>query len=290
VPATNTDHLTKLTKLKIDLEDKKHIYEEINQTLCLALPVLFDNRVKFYASTFQSFFHTETSFHSDCLGIMEKLDEICEDLSMATMTNETTQPTGSNKNRHKTSITNSNSNNTFQPTHDSIEEQEQNMQQKLQQQLNKLRLAGSTSSNGSTNGGSSSSNDDLNVKPRSNSLINSNNQQAAVVNNNSQQQQQKQRLPPPSSSSSSSASSSSSRESRPLKLPQPTYEIKQEKKIEDNNIQSIDSEQELEIINSNKLINSANNGKKIEFKLLFCLNLFLNFNILKVITKMVTLK
>jgi hypothetical protein len=64
-----TDQLTKLTKVKIDLEDKQHIYEEINQTLCLSLPVLFENRVKFYSSLFQTFFHTETNFHSECVEV-----------------------------------------------------------------------------------------------------------------------------------------------------------------------------------------------------------------------------
>ena len=42
----STEQLTKLTKLKIDLEDKQHVYEDINQTLCMTLPVLFENRVK----------------------------------------------------------------------------------------------------------------------------------------------------------------------------------------------------------------------------------------------------
>lgn len=81
---TSTDQLTKITKLKIDLEDKQHIYEEINQTLCMALPVLFDNRVKFYSSLFQTFFHTETMFHSDSAEAKSKLDVICENLSMET--------------------------------------------------------------------------------------------------------------------------------------------------------------------------------------------------------------
>lgn len=81
---TSTDQLTKLTKLKIDLEDKQHIYEEINQTLCLALPVLYENRIKFYSSLFQTFFHTETIFHSECVESKSKLDEICENLSLKT--------------------------------------------------------------------------------------------------------------------------------------------------------------------------------------------------------------
>lgn len=80
--AATTDQLTKLTKLKIDLEDKQHMYEEMNQTLCMALPVLFDNRVKFYSSLFQTLFHTETEFHSDSLEAKSRLDEICEGLSL----------------------------------------------------------------------------------------------------------------------------------------------------------------------------------------------------------------
>lgn len=80
-----TDQLTKLTKLKIDLEDKQHIYEEINQTLCLSLPVLYENRVKFYASLFQTFFHAETNFHSECVESKSKLDELCENLSITTL-------------------------------------------------------------------------------------------------------------------------------------------------------------------------------------------------------------
>ena len=79
-----TDQLTKLTKLKIDLEDKQHVYEDLNQTLCLALPVLYENRIKFYSSMFQTFFHTETTFHSDCLEAKSKLDDICENLSIET--------------------------------------------------------------------------------------------------------------------------------------------------------------------------------------------------------------
>jgi hypothetical protein len=82
VAAAATDQLTKLTKLKIDLEDKQHVYEELNQTLCMALPVLFENRVKFYASLFQTLFHTETLFHSEALESKSKLDEICESLSL----------------------------------------------------------------------------------------------------------------------------------------------------------------------------------------------------------------
>ena len=78
----NTDHLTKLTKLKIDLEDKQNIYEEINQNLCTTLPVLYADRIKFYASLFQSFFHSENIFHSDCVEIKSKLDDICENLSI----------------------------------------------------------------------------------------------------------------------------------------------------------------------------------------------------------------
>jgi hypothetical protein len=80
-----TDQLTKLTKLKIDLEDKQHVYEEINQTLCMALPVLYENRIKFYSSLFQTFFHTETIFHSDCVEVKSKLDDICENLSKKTV-------------------------------------------------------------------------------------------------------------------------------------------------------------------------------------------------------------
>jgi amphiphysin len=79
--AVTQDQLTKLTKLKIDLEDKQNIYEEINQTLCMGLPVLYENRIKFYSSLFQTFFHTETMFHSECTEIKSKLDDICENLS-----------------------------------------------------------------------------------------------------------------------------------------------------------------------------------------------------------------
>lgn len=87
--ATSTDQLTKLTKLKIDLEDKQHMYEEMNQTLCMALPVLFDNRVKFYSSLFQTFFHTETEFHSEAAESKSRLDEICESLSLLKVSNTT---------------------------------------------------------------------------------------------------------------------------------------------------------------------------------------------------------
>lgn len=82
--SSTTEQLTKLTKLKIDLEDKQHIYEDINQTLCMALPVLFENRIKFYSSLFQTFFYTETIFHSDCVEIKSKLDGLCENLSTQT--------------------------------------------------------------------------------------------------------------------------------------------------------------------------------------------------------------
>jgi len=82
--SSSTEQLTKLTKLKIDLEDKQHIYEDINQTLCMALPVLFENRIKFYSSLFQTFFYTETIFHSDCVEIKSKLDGLCENLSTQT--------------------------------------------------------------------------------------------------------------------------------------------------------------------------------------------------------------
>lgn len=50
----------------------------------MALPVLFENRIKFYSSLFQTFFHTETIFHSECVESKSKLDEICEDLSIKT--------------------------------------------------------------------------------------------------------------------------------------------------------------------------------------------------------------
>lgn len=78
---TSHEQLTKLTKLKIDLEDKQHVYEEINQTLCMTLPVLYENRIMFYSSLLQTFFHVETNFHSDCLEIKSKLDTLCESLS-----------------------------------------------------------------------------------------------------------------------------------------------------------------------------------------------------------------
>lgn len=78
---TTTDQLTKLTKLKIDLEDKQHVYEEMNQTLCMALPVLYENRLKFYSSLLQTFFHTETAFNSESVESKSRLDEICESLS-----------------------------------------------------------------------------------------------------------------------------------------------------------------------------------------------------------------
>ena len=79
-----TDQLTKLTKLKIELEDKQQNYEELNQTLCMSLPVLYENRIKFYSSLFQTFFHTETIFHSDCVEVKSKLDDLCESLSTKT--------------------------------------------------------------------------------------------------------------------------------------------------------------------------------------------------------------
>lgn len=82
--STSTEQLTKLTKLKIDLEDKQHVYEEINQTLCMTLPVLFENRIKFYSSLFQTFFYTEATFHSDCVEVKSKLDTLCENLSTQT--------------------------------------------------------------------------------------------------------------------------------------------------------------------------------------------------------------
>ena len=64
------------------MEDKQNIYEEINQNLCTTLPVLYADRIKFYASLFQSFFHSENIFHSDCVEIKSKLDDICENLSI----------------------------------------------------------------------------------------------------------------------------------------------------------------------------------------------------------------
>lgn len=88
--SSTTEQLTKLTKLKIDLEDKQHVYEDINQTLCMALPVLYENRIKFYSSIFQTFFYTETVFHSDLVEIKSKLDTLCENLSMQT-TDQVTQ-------------------------------------------------------------------------------------------------------------------------------------------------------------------------------------------------------
>ncbi len=75
------EQLTKLTRLQIDLEDKQHVYEDINQTLCMTLPVLYENRIMFYSSLFQTLFHSETNFHSDCLEITSKLDTLCEGLS-----------------------------------------------------------------------------------------------------------------------------------------------------------------------------------------------------------------
>lgn len=79
-----TDQLTKLTKLKIDLEDKQQNYDELNQTLCMSLPVLYENRIKFYSSLFQTFFHTETIFHSECVEAKSRLDYLCESLSTKT--------------------------------------------------------------------------------------------------------------------------------------------------------------------------------------------------------------
>ena len=48
----------------------------------MALPVLYENRIKFYSSLFQTFFHTETTFHADCAEVKSKLDDICENLSI----------------------------------------------------------------------------------------------------------------------------------------------------------------------------------------------------------------
>lgn len=83
--STSTEQLTKLTRLKIDLEDKQHVYEELNQTLCMTLPVLYENRIKFYSSLLQTFFYTETIFNSDAVEVKSKLDTICENLSKQTM-------------------------------------------------------------------------------------------------------------------------------------------------------------------------------------------------------------
>lgn len=95
-----TDQLTKLTKLKIDLEDKQNIYEEINQTLCMTLPVLYENRIKFYSSLFQTFFHTETTFHSDCAEVKSKLDDICENLSTKTVQQQYVPETSTGRNEN----------------------------------------------------------------------------------------------------------------------------------------------------------------------------------------------
>lgn len=100
----STENLTKLTKLKIDLEDKQHIYDEINQTLCMSLPVLYENRIKFYSSLFQTFFHTETMFYSDCAEIKSKLDNLCEMLSNKTITPHPT--TTSNLNNENDEVKN----------------------------------------------------------------------------------------------------------------------------------------------------------------------------------------
>ena len=101
-----TEHLTKMTKLRIDLEDKQHIYDEMNQTLCMALPVLYENRIKFYSSLFQSFFHAEHSFYADCAETKSKLDEICETLS--TVTHITTPSSSNNNNNNNNSKRGSN--------------------------------------------------------------------------------------------------------------------------------------------------------------------------------------
>lgn len=77
---SSSDHLAKVTKLKIELDDKRQIYEEINESLCLAIPLFYKNRLKIISSILQDFFRTEVKFYSDCVDLKSHLDILCGNL------------------------------------------------------------------------------------------------------------------------------------------------------------------------------------------------------------------
>ncbi len=77
----SSDYLAKLNKLKLDLEDKKAIYEEINKNLSTSLPLFHEKRTKIICSLLKSFFEAETQFYSNCFELEKKLEKKCDHLS-----------------------------------------------------------------------------------------------------------------------------------------------------------------------------------------------------------------
>eukprot|EP00105_Crassostrea_gigas_P027005 XP_011448187.2 PREDICTED: myc box-dependent-interacting protein 1-like [Crassostrea gigas] len=71
----------KIKKAHDELEEAKKIYQQINDELHIDLPMFYDSRVNFYASTFQSLFNSEEIFHGEVFKLSSEINSIAERLA-----------------------------------------------------------------------------------------------------------------------------------------------------------------------------------------------------------------
>lgn len=81
--AKKPDH-GKVQKAKEELEESRRIYEELNNELHEDLPALYDNRINFLASNFQTFFTSEGKFQEESAKIKTQISNATERLSNET--------------------------------------------------------------------------------------------------------------------------------------------------------------------------------------------------------------
>lgn len=71
----------KITKAQEELTESQKVFDEINETLHADLPEFYDDRIRFYSTTFQSLFAAESLFHSEMGKLSTNLIDVCEKLS-----------------------------------------------------------------------------------------------------------------------------------------------------------------------------------------------------------------
>ncbi|KAG1676577.1 Amphiphysin [Nymphon striatum] len=72
----------KVTKSKEQLDDAKKMYEILNNELHDDLPALYDSRIPFMVSNFQTLFTAETVFHNEVSKVYAQLVDMMEKLAM----------------------------------------------------------------------------------------------------------------------------------------------------------------------------------------------------------------
>ncbi|XP_048755619.1 myc box-dependent-interacting protein 1 [Ostrea edulis] len=71
----------KIKKAHDELEEAKKIYQQINDELHSDLPMFYESRVNFYASTFQSLFNSEEIFHGEVTKLSSEINLEAERLA-----------------------------------------------------------------------------------------------------------------------------------------------------------------------------------------------------------------